>query len=212
MKYSTTVAIKDGITLTVTLTHDISEGNVFADKFGYDNFIWEGVMDINGTKAQFPVGGEKTVSQSMGPKVLQVVALPSIQALLANNEAQVVSWFFSKKFGQTKNTTIILRDVDLIKIVEDVQNALIDEMHANGEGEAHQSPAQIKTVEAEKEIENAKGIVAKVANPEKLMTFAQIKAWNINYNNVNNEGGEGNIPYQISKEQYQDAITLLEGK
>ena len=42
-----------------------------------------------------------------------------------------------------------------------------------------------------------------------LMTEAEYKAWRINYNNINNEGGEGYIPDCVTQEELQAAKERL---
>lgn len=212
MEYSKTVTVKEGVTLTATLIHSFKESNIFADDFGYDDLLWEGVMDIKGDKVDVTMNNIRVATKATDPGMFRIYGQPRIQETIEKGEADVVSWFYAYNFRGEKKTCIALSNVDLGKIITDIKNELIDEMHANGEGLKHLSPAQKDVAKAEKEIRIAKEVVAEVTDPEKLMTRDQIKKWRISYNNINNEGGEGYIPHQISKEEYEDAVKLLGGQ
>lgn len=67
---------------------------------------------------------------------------------------------------------------------------------------------EIKNKKAE-ELENAKRIIADYENQNVRLTNAEYKQWRINYNNANNEGGEGYIPTLITTEQYNCAKEII---
>ena len=45
-----------------------------------------------------------------------------------------------------------------------------------------------------------------------LMTKEQVKVWRRNYNNINNEGGEGFVPDVVTQEMYDRAKAVLNNK
>lgn len=63
-----------------------------------------------------------------------------------------------------------------------------------------------------KEYERAKAIIRRVeeVGEERLKTRVELEQWKKVYNNVVNEGGEGYIPYKISKEEYEWAKKKVE--
>lgn len=71
-----------------------------------------------------------------------------------------------------------------------------------------------KEVEQEKQVKEAQTVVemAEREGIDNLMSAAEIKTWRKKYNNLHNEGGEGYIPDRISKERYQQALKVLNGK
>lgn len=87
-------------------------------------------------------------------------------------------------------------------------NALIKSMEE--EIETHYK-GEVEQQEEAPTVENAKKIVelAEQQGVEKLMTEKEINVWRKQYNAVVNEGGEGYIPRKISKEQYEQALSVL---
>ena len=66
--------------------------------------------------------------------------------------------------------------------------------------------------ETAKEIEIAKKIMAEVEiRKTEILSAADEKQWRINYNNINNEGGEGYIPRRVTSEDVEMAKATLEG-
>ena len=88
-------------------------------------------------------------------------------------------------------------------------NAAIEEMEV--EIAAEFGVKTEKEIEREEAIEEAKKIIALAEKEgiENLMSASEVKVWRRNYNQVNNEGGEGYIPIRISKEQYTKALEVI---
>jgi hypothetical protein len=67
--------------------------------------------------------------------------------------------------------------------------------------------------ETEKKIALAKRIIEngdkEIANTGMLLTSSQVRAWQKNYNDIHNEGGDGFIPSRISKEEYDEAVSFI---
>lgn len=72
---------------------------------------------------------------------------------------------------------------------------------------------EIKTLEqkqVEKEIEKAMGIIAEYAVREtEILSEIDEEIWRKNYNNLNNEGGEGYIPSRATLEDIERAKSIL---
>lgn len=70
-------------------------------------------------------------------------------------------------------------------------------------------------IEAAKEtaenVENANKTIAKYESQTLKMNKKQYQEWKINYNNINNEGGEGYVPHLITTEQYEYAKSIIGG-
>ena len=91
-------------------------------------------------------------------------------------------------------------------------NAAIKEMKAEVEAEFKVVSKESK--EAQEEIEVAKEIIeqAKIEGIENLKSAAGLKVWRKKYNDLHNEGGEGFIPRKISKEAYNYALSVANGR
>jgi hypothetical protein len=67
--------------------------------------------------------------------------------------------------------------------------------------------------ETEKKIAKAKKIIEEgdkeIKSLGKLLTDKEVNAWRKNYNNINNEGGDGFIPSRISQEEYDGAKKII---
>lgn len=204
MTYTKTVTVKEGITLTLELSYYHEDGNVFADSFEKIELIWNGTMNLKGTEVEFPIHyyhvarkGEENITTSQEIK----------NVLDQNKNIDMISYFQVDFKGQ--KTLIQLANVDLEEIIKTVKNELIEEMHEDGVGEEEKTTSQIEKEKAEKEIRIAKELVAKVENTEKLMTEREKEDYLNKYNKIMNEGGEGYIPYIITKEQYESALKLI---
>lgn len=72
---------------------------------------------------------------------------------------------------------------------------------------------EVKTVEQEKteeEIKEAKAIISDIENREtEILSDADEKIWRRNYNNINNEGGEGYTPNRATLEDIEKAKAIL---
>ena len=64
----------------------------------------------------------------------------------------------------------------------------------------------------EKEIAIAKKtiVTAEKEGIENLLSSNDLETWREQYNNINNEGGEGYIPKRVSKEAYSKAVKVLQ--
>lgn len=71
---------------------------------------------------------------------------------------------------------------------------------------------KIKEKEEKEEFETAKIIIAKAERQSWMPTNEEYEKWARNYNNVNNEGGEGYIPHLITKEQLARAKKIVNAK
>lgn len=92
-------------------------------------------------------------------------------------------------------------------------NDLIKEMKeeiATKLGEETEDKKKVQK-EMEDKIEIAKNIVkqAEKEGTENLMTTKELRDWRKRYNDMYNEGGEGYIPYRVSKESYENARKTL---
>lgn len=85
---------------------------------------------------------------------------------------------------------------------------LIEEMHKELSEEF-----EIKTnteIAAEEEIEEAKTIMSEIKNREtEILSEIEEKIWRTNYNNINNEGGEGYAPSRATLEDVEKAKAIL---
>jgi len=63
--------------------------------------------------------------------------------------------------------------------------------------------------ENEKALENAKATVIKYESQTIKLNNEEYKKWRTNYNNVNNEGGEGYVPCLVTTEQYLHALDVI---
>lgn len=91
-------------------------------------------------------------------------------------------------------------------------NATIEELKRELAAEFEIETADQK--QEKEEIEEAKAIVklAEKEGLENLMSDAELKVWRKQYNDLHNEGGEGYIPTKVSKESYERALTILNGR
>ena len=71
------------------------------------------------------------------------------------------------------------------------------------EAENEQKVLVVKAAEIIREAEEIK------AAGQKIMTPQEAKAWKRNYNNINNEGGEGYIPQVVTTEDIKWAKEIL---
>ena len=64
----------------------------------------------------------------------------------------------------------------------------------------------------EKEIKVAKKTIVTAGKEgiENLLSSNDLETWREQYNNINNEGGEGYIPKRVSKEAYSKAVKVLQ--
>jgi len=113
--------------------------------------------------------------------------------------------YYSSRFKNTDEEyiTIVGEATTAGREVADNINGIIKKMKEEITGE----------IEEDKEIETAKSIVAQAEKEgiENLMTETDLKEWKNGYNNIMNEGGEGYLPYKVSKEDYEKALKKLEG-
>ena len=93
--------------------------------------------------------------------------------------------------------------------------AFLNEVIAEGKTpEAVAIEEQEKAKDRTEQIEIAREIIEEAMTTRKnrdgsLMTIAQAKEWKLNYNNVQNEGGEGFVPNIITKEAYDRALRIV---
>jgi len=68
-----------------------------------------------------------------------------------------------------------------------------------------------RAAEQNEKIEYYEGVIAsaKKEGVEKLMTREELKKWIKEYNDGMNEGGDGYIPIRVSKESYEEALSIL---
>jgi len=99
----------------------------------------------------------------------------------------------------------LLPDVEIYNNIKTAINEMEEEM---------KEVTEVETEEVKEEIEEAKAVVAQVEKEgiENLMTAEEIKVWRKRYNDLHNEGGVGYIPPKISKEKYNKALEVLNGK
>lgn len=86
---------------------------------------------------------------------------------------------------------------EIMKMIEEMKEELSEAFGVKSDRQKKVEEAQEVIKEAEKE-----GI-------ESLMTAKEIKSWKQRYNAVNNEGGEGYIPFKLSREVYHEAVEYL---
>ena len=60
-----------------------------------------------------------------------------------------------------------------------------------------------------REVENAKNTIKKAEKQQEIMTDTEYQVWAKNYNNINNEGGEGYIPAMVTVERLSKAKETL---
>lgn len=74
--------------------------------------------------------------------------------------------------------------------------------------------AEEKAKEVSKELEELDAIIAEAEKEmqygDLLKTREDVRKWKQNWNNINNEGGEGFIPNRISQEEYESALKRKE--
>ena len=81
---------------------------------------------------------------------------------------------------------------------------------ADGEAEEVKEAEVAETIKIEAEkIEAAKKVIAQAEAQSTIPTDAEYRAWRKQYNDINNEGGEGYIPTRITKERYEMARAIL---
>jgi len=80
----------------------------------------------------------------------------------------------------------------------------------NEQTDAEKSAIKKAAEQAEK-IEYYEGVIASAEKEgvENLLTRAELEIWRKEYNDGMNEGGEGYIPTRISKEQYEEALSVI---
>ena len=66
-----------------------------------------------------------------------------------------------------------------------------------------------KTKEIEKKIKAAKETIEKAEAQEDIPTRAEAQRRMKEYNDINNEGGFGYVPYIVSREEYEEAKTII---
>ncbi len=71
---------------------------------------------------------------------------------------------------------------------------------------------KVLTSEEKQEIKKAEKIMKEVEKigEENLKSYKEEKTWRRNYNNINNEGGEGFVPQRATKESYEWAKEIME--
>lgn len=151
---------------------------------------------IKTTKVEIVVNG-KIVEKDYGVSVLEYNNLTDTLFEKAGLDP-------NKKYTRVGNKAITEGDeaeIAIQNIIEELEKELASEFEVK----------TVKEVKQEKEIEEAQAVVAQAEKQgiEQLMTSQQIKKWRTNYNTVNNEGGEGYIPYKVSKESYKKALEVL---
>lgn len=68
---------------------------------------------------------------------------------------------------------------------------------------------EIVKVKAGQIVEAKKVISESQTRKTEILTDAEEKQWRINYNDINNEGGEGYVPHRITAERVEWAMTIL---
>jgi len=104
--------------------------------------------------------------------------------------------------GKTRFNNIYITEQTGIKIIE-----AIGEMHI----ELSKSFTLDTTTQEIEEIDEAKKIMAEVEKRKTpILSSEEETKWRINYNNINNEGGEGYIPNRITIEDIERAKLIIE--
>lgn len=104
-----------------------------------------------------------------------------------------------------------------IRLTEENANKVKEAVAECEKAESTEEYEAYKAEKAEKELATEKAEAKEVveaaeriiSNGGKLRTNAERKEWERNYNNLQNEGGEGFVPHYPSVEEYKDALETL---
>jgi hypothetical protein len=111
--------------------------------------------------------------------------------------------------GEVRGTGLMLAQASYDQVVaayaEISAEAMYPEWQARLDSIATKNKAE-KIARAKEVVEEAE---KEMSGGKKLMTEAEIKDWNRNYNNILNEGGSGFIPSHTSSESYENAKKTL---
>jgi len=178
--------------LTISITRSITE---------IEGDAWEGRPDetlfIEDVSISFlhPISGKKEVGKSIRKYD------PSDRFDAANINKGAA--------GEVRGTGLMLAEASYSQVCAAYAEVSAEAMYP--EWQAHIDSVAAKNRAAK--IASAKEVVEEaekeMSGGKKLMTAAEIKVWNRNYNNVNNEGGSGYIPHHTSIESYNYSRSTL---
>jgi hypothetical protein len=164
----------------------------------------DGTIVVAFEKGHRPTEVEANEIRAAKPDILAYFAAEKAEA--TEKEAHTV-WFYVTGWEGHKVSIDDRKDLDeqFAKIANYYAHDGITVESVRRNYENHMADIAAK---AKKEIENLEQLIAENEGKE-LMTEAEYKAWRINYNNINNEGGEGYIPDCVTQEELQAAKERL---
>ena len=164
-----------------------------------------------------------TCKTEMVDNIIDLDGLQIKSGKKASTSAMLELWADGKKVDSCWNTAFWkmigidngLEKVWGLKLAMDAERAkevqkFLDDVIENGKtAEVKEAEAKKAAEETAKEIATAKSIIEKANGQSEIMTNAEYARWRRNYNNINNEGGEGYIPKLVTAEELQYAKEIL---
>lgn len=94
-------------------------------------------------------------------------------------------------------------------VAQEIETFLKETIESSKSEEVKEFEQKQKYEKLEKEITEAKRIIAKAKQQNEIPSREQKEIWIRNYNNINNEGCEGYVPEIVDIDQYNEALSIV---